>query len=112
MEEARRVLERKFPAYDLETVRHGSATGRFEITRRVRRHLYRKGWDPERISECVLSLGREDFHKSQQHRDRRGVWLDIYRPHWCGERLYVKFVLHEDGETFVVLTFCVDGEQH
>ncbi|MDF1543270.1 MAG: type II toxin-antitoxin system MqsR family toxin [Anaerosomatales bacterium] len=112
MEEARRVLERQYPAYDLSMVRTAFATGRFEITRRVRRHLYRKGWDPERISECVLSLGREDFHKSQEHRDRRGVWLDIYRAQWCGERHYVKFVLSEDTESFIVLTFCVDGEQH
>jgi len=112
MEDARRVRERECPAYDLETVRHTFAAGRFEITRRVRHYLYRKRWDPECVSECVMSLGREHFHKSQEHRDRPGVWLDIYRPYCRGERLYVKFVLHEDGATFIVLTFCVDGEQH
>jgi hypothetical protein len=112
MEEARRVRERQYPAYDLSMVRTAFATGRFRITRRVRHHLYRKRWDPGRISECLVLLRQEDFHKSQEHRDRPGVWLDIYRPHWCGERLYVKFVLSEDREFFAVLTSCIDGEQH
>jgi len=112
MEEDRRARERKVPEYDLESVRHAFAEGRFESTRRVRRHLYRKRRDPEWVRACIGSLGRTDFHKSQEHECRPDVWLDIYRPHWRGERLYVKFVLHEDEETYLVLTFCIDGEQH
>lgn len=112
VESARRVRERSIPAYDLETVRDAFETGHFESTRRVRRYLYRKGWDRERVRECVASLGPEEFHKSQQHHNRPGVWLDIYRPHRRGERLYVKIVLHEGEDFFLVLTFCVDGEPH
>ncbi|HEX9092561.1 MAG TPA: type II toxin-antitoxin system MqsR family toxin [Coriobacteriia bacterium] len=107
-----RPTERRDPAYDLAGVQREFAEGRFQITRRVLKHLDRRGWSSARIRSCVAALTPTDFHKSQAHLTRRGVWLDIYRPVFRGERLYVKFTLQEDGVRYRVLSFCGDGEEH
>lgn len=104
--------ERRQPAYSLEMVREAFTTGRFSVSGRVFGHLLRRGWKLETVRTCVLSLGPEDFYKSQRHVVRVGVWLDIYKPVFRGECLYVKFTPLEDGQGFIVLSFCGDGEPH
>ena len=106
------ALERQQPAYPLGCVQTAFANDHFQATVRVVNHLERRGWSRRTISQCVASLVPEDFHKSQQHRTRPEAWLDIYKPVFCGERLYVKFTLQEDGKRFRVLSFCGDGEEH
>jgi hypothetical protein len=86
--------------------------GQYKLTARVRRHMRRKGWNRSYLVQCIVSLGPADFHKSQEHQSRAGLWLDTYRPSHDGVRKYIKFVLDDDGECFVVLSFCDDGEVH
>jgi hypothetical protein len=107
-----RPMERREPAYDLAGVRRAFAEGRFQVTVRVVEHLDRRGWNRKTIGSCIASLAPGDFHKSQQHMARPGAWLDIYKPVFHGERLYVKFTLQEDGVRYRVLSFCGDGEEH
>ena len=78
---------------------------------RVLRHLERWGWSRRTIRRCIRSLEPVHFYKSQRHLDRPDAWLDIFKPVFGGERLYVKFTLLEDG-TYLVLSFCGDGEEH
>lgn len=112
MSGGRRPRERWVPAYDLADVRAAFRGRRFLTTRRVRTHLEHKGLGTETVREVVCVLERSDFHKSQEHLGRPGVWLDIYRPDWGAERWYVKFVADGDAGHYRVLTFCRDGEQH
>jgi hypothetical protein len=100
------------PHYALETVVAAFADGRFETPARVARHLRSCGWDRAFLRDCVLGLRAEAFHKSAPHRDRVGVWLDVYRPTFRGERMYVKVTVHERDGWFLVLSFCVDGQAH
>lgn len=79
---------------------------------RVRRHLARHGWDKRHVCRRIEGLSARDFHKSQIHRDRPDVWLDIYRPYVDGVRIYIKFTIAEDGEQLLLLSFCLDGERH
>lgn len=109
---SREAHERRRPEYPLRCVQTAFVQGRFQVTMRVVNHLERRGWTRRTIGECVASLVPEDFHKSQQHRTRPEAWLDIYKPVFCGERLYVKFTLQEDGKRYRVLSFCGDGEDH
>jgi hypothetical protein len=104
--------ERRQPAYPLDRVRSAFVRGRFQVTGRVMKHLDRRGWSRGTVGLCVASLVTEDFHKSQRHLERPDVRLDIYKPVFCGERLYVKFILLEVGETYLVLSFCGHGEKH
>jgi hypothetical protein len=104
------MLEKRKPHYDLARVRTLARVGQLTVTRRVRAYLDARGWDVRYVAECLGSLTREDLHKSQSHRDRSGVWLDIYRPTFDGRRLYVKFTL--DDDVVWVLSFCIDGEEH
>lgn len=82
------------------------------VTGRVRRHLTAKRWDREYVRDCLLALDESDFHKSQQHLSRTGVWLDIYRPWIADQRLYVKITVLESGNQLLILSFCVDSEAH
>lgn len=109
---SRRPMERRDPAYRLAEVRRAFSEGRFQTTGRVLRHLDRRGWNRSTIGSCVALLTRSDFHKSQLHLERPDAWLDIYKPVFRRERLYVKFTLLEDGTTCLVLSFCGDGEEH
>lgn len=104
--------ERRLPAYSLAKVRDAFAEDRFEITRRVSRYLRRRGWDRSFLVACMVHLDPADFHKAQEHRDRPGVWLDIYRPRLPSGRLYVKFAVDPERDRFIVLSFCADGEAH
>jgi len=61
---------------------------------------------------CITGLSSADFHKSQAHRTHAGIWLDVYRPVFGDERRYVKFTRELAGTRFVVLSFCMDGEDH
>ena len=109
---SRRPMERREPAYGLAEVRRAFSEGCFQTTGRVLKHVYRRGLSRITIAACIASLTSSDFRKSQLHLERPDVWLDIYKPVFRGERLYVKFVLLEDGETYLVLSFCGDGEEH
>ncbi len=107
-----RPRERRVPAYDLEEVVRAFRSGRYVLTGRVRRHLRRKRWNRSELERCMLGLEPTDFHKSQEHLGRPGVWLDIYRPLVGETRRYVKFVRDDAGDGYLVLSFCEDGEAH
>jgi hypothetical protein len=104
--------ERREPHHTLEAVRGAFLDGRFVITLRVRRHMALHDWTERDVVDCIAKLSSSDFHKSQAHRIHGGVWLDIYRPTFAQERRYVKFTRELEGSRFVVLSFCVDGEDH
>lgn len=98
--------------YPLCVVRRWIAEGRYVIPRRVRRYMDRREWTEADLRACIHAIDPRDFHKSQQHLERPGVWLDIYRPRFDGCRRYLKLTVAEDGQGFVILSFCVDGEAH
>jgi hypothetical protein len=100
------------PHYALGEVASAFRDGSFVVPARVARHLRSCGWDRESVCDCVLALGIESFHRSVPHRIRRDVWLDIYRPVFRGERMYLKFTVHERDGWFLVLSFCLDGQEH
>lgn len=104
--------ERRVENYRLIAVQDAVALGYFRITPRVLKHLSLVGWDTATIQECVASLRPEDFYKSQRHHSRADAWLDIYKPVYNGERIYLKFTLHENGTEYLVLSFCRDGARH
>ncbi len=104
--------ERPDAHYPLIQVRLQIAEGRYVIPRRVRRYMDRREWTEADLRACVDALGSTDFHKSQEHIERPGVWLDIYRPRFDGSRRYLKLTETEDGDGLVILSFCVDGEAH
>ncbi|KAF0207689.1 MAG: type II toxin-antitoxin system MqsR family toxin [Actinomycetota bacterium] len=107
-----RTRERGTPHYSLDAVRAAFTAGRFCVSGRVFGHLLRRGWKLDTVRDCVATLVPEDFYKSQRHVSREGVWLDIYKPVFRGECLYVKFTPLEGDLGFMVLSFCGDGEPH
>jgi len=84
--------ERRVENYRLMAVQDAVALGYFRITPR--------------------SLRPEDLFKSQRHHSRADAWLDNYKPVYNGERIYLKFTLHENGTDYLVLSFCRDGARH
>lgn len=107
-----RRVEKHVAHYELGVVRHAFEAGLFAVPGRVTRYLKSAGLTLDDVVECMAGLSSTDFHKSQAHLGRPGIWLDIYRPHFRGRRMYVKFAVHEDGRRFVLLSFCGDGDPH
>jgi len=85
---------------------------RYSLATVRRRHLALHGWTERDVVECIAGLSPADFHKSQAHRIHADVWLDIYKPVFEGERRYVKFTQELGGDRLVLLSFCLDGEDH
>lgn len=106
------IREKREPHYPLRVVQAAFLAGRFVITSRVRRHMALHDWIERDVLDCIATLSSADFYKSQTHSTHEGVWLDIYRPTLAGERRYIKFTHELMGIRFVLLTFCVDGEDH
>ncbi len=104
--------EKREPHYDLERVKRAFRADDVVTPTRVKRYLAARKWNTRTVCEVFETPKPRDLHKSQAHRERPGVWLDIYRPTTVYGRLYVKFTMHEDGRRFVVLSFCHDGEAH
>lgn len=100
------------PHYSLDEVASAFADGRFVVPARVARHLRSCGWDRTVVCECVYGLRVDSLHKSVAHHTRSGVWLDVYRPMFRGQRMYLKVTEHEREGWFVILSFCVDGRAH
>jgi hypothetical protein len=105
------VSEKPAAHYDLDEIKRRVAGGHYALTRRANRHATSKGWTREYVAECFALLDEGDLHKSLQHRDRPGQWLDIYRPRIGGRRMYVKFTVTAAGNV-LVMSFCMDGEAH
>lgn len=102
----------KRPRYGLDEVAAAFGDDRFEVPARVARHLRSCGWDRTFVRECVIALEVEAFHKTVPHRSRNGIWLDVYRPRFRGERMYVKLTAHERDGWFLVLSFCIGGQAY
>lgn len=107
-----RPQEKDRAHYPLDLVRSIATGGDVRFTQRVEFHLAQRGWYESDVIRCLLELTPCDFWKSQRHRLRTGAWLDIYKPQFLGGPMYVKFTLHEDGRSVLVLSFCGDGEEH
>jgi hypothetical protein len=100
------------PVYPLGFVKDCAAAGRYFVPRRVQRYVRGADLTERFLVDCLAGLQLQDFHKSQEHSTRPGVWLDIYRP-WIGrQRMYVKITLLENGQDLLILTFCRDSEAH
>jgi hypothetical protein len=104
--------EKNTAHYPLDLVFRIASGGDVRLTQRVEFHMARRGWYESDVTQCLQQLVPSDFLKSQAHRARNGIWLDIYKPWFGGERLYVKFTMHEDGTSLLVLSYCGDGEEH
>lgn len=104
--------EKSRPHYDLMLVRRAFQDDEFHLPKRVQRHLERFGGSRETCRALVLRVTPTDFHKSQAHRTREGVWLDIYRPVIEGARRYIKITEDENELGFLVLSCCLDGHAH
>ena len=106
------ATEQSKPHYPLASVKEAFHGGRFVITSRVRRHMALHDWTERDVVACIGGLKLDDFHKSQAHRMHPRLWLDVYRPIFCDSRRYVKFTRELTGVAFVLLSFCIDGEDH
>ncbi|MGV8084245.1 MAG: type II toxin-antitoxin system MqsR family toxin [Coriobacteriia bacterium] len=105
------------PHYDLLKVREAFKRGDYRIGTfdggtRIWNHLAKRGWDEDDVVEVICNLQYTDFHKSQKHESIPDIWLDIYKPAYLGERLYVKFHLAANGMIYLVRSFCGDHEEH
>lgn len=85
------------PTYDLHRIQELVQAGRYVPTTAALRGLSDLALDREDMEQCVLSLTHSDFHKSDQSRQQPALFLDVYRPTYCGQKLYVKLQLCDDG---------------
>lgn len=106
--------ERSTPSYDLNTVKAAFARGNYKIgtedsSKRIWSYLSDQGWDEDDVTAVVANLKPTDFRKSMEHDQHPGIWLDVYKPVYEGERVYLKFHVMKNGVIYVVKSFWNDG---
>ena len=90
------------PAYDLAIIKERVREGRWTAEGPALRGSAALEMDSEDIVECVTSLTRGDFHKTMASQSRPGMFHDVYKPFYYGQRLYVKVQLADDGDAVVI----------
>lgn len=87
------------PYYDLEEIRSMIESEAYLTSRRVRSHLINQGFDPSETAEDVFqAITPSHFYKSDELKNRPGVFADIYRHVECYEiEWYAKFFVDDDG---------------
>lgn len=53
----------------------------------------------------IRGITPKDFHKSMPTYADSEIWQDVYRPHWNGIQLYVKFTKYEHSGEYFVISF-------
>lgn len=98
-------MTRYRPAYDLETVKQLAREGKFSLFKRPFHFIINRydGADPAEVAVSVIeAIQGEDFHKSDELRNRPGTFADIYNGIECAEYpeepWYAKIVLSDSNE--------------
>ena len=97
-------MTRYRPAYELETVKQLAREGKFMLFQRPFHFMLNRydGADPAEIAVSVIeAIQDENFHKSDELKNRPGTYADIYKGIECAdypeEPWYAKIVLSDDG---------------
>jgi motility quorum-sensing regulator/GCU-specific mRNA interferase toxin len=93
---------RQRSTYDLATIQKLVREGAYVITRTGLAGAAALGFDSEDICACVLALTAGDLHKTMESTDRPGAWQDVYKPVYCGVRIYVKLQIAITNRAVVI----------
>jgi hypothetical protein len=97
------------PTYDLAAIKRLVAAGAFLMTGRAVEDMLDMELDREDVKACISALDERPlnegghFHKTMPSTTVSGTFQDVYRPMYCGQRLYVKLQANRKGA--VVISF-------
>jgi len=100
------------PHYPLDEVKQLISDGRFKIPHvtqlKTRREL---GWTVREVTEAILMLTPQDFHKRDQEGKPPWGVLDFYKPKRKikGELVYIHFSIND--EDFLIIDSCHKQER-
>ena len=80
------------PAYALSDIIEKARVGFLHFRREALDDAAELGFDYRDITDCILALAPDDFHKSMDSENPKwaGCRQDVYKPTYCGQELYVK----------------------
>jgi hypothetical protein len=84
------------PTFDLELIKNLVRLGEWTPTKRAAMDASRMDFDPIDIRDCVLDVAPSDFFKTAESDTRPGTMQDVYKPIYCGTRIYLKLQVHEE----------------
>ena len=93
------------PAHSLAAIQSVVRGGGHKVTFTAMADAIALGLDDDDIATCVCNLDEGDFYKSMASIKKPGHFQDVYKPWYCGQRLYVKLDL---TDTAVVISFKED----
>jgi len=93
---------RQKPTYDLATIKRLVREGRWTPEGPALDGCASLGMDSQDIEDCVDDLTPADFHKTMPSDCRPGMFQDVYKPFYYGQRLYVKLQIAVDGSAVVI----------
>jgi motility quorum-sensing regulator/GCU-specific mRNA interferase toxin len=78
------------PTYDLYTVQELVGFGAYELSGVAATGMAELGLTVDDVEACICGMTSNDFHKSDPSEQRPELMLDIYRPNYDGQLIYVK----------------------
>lgn len=107
--------ERRKPTYPLSTAKELAASGKFNVSRRVR-NFVKNRTDWANLSDFIQGLftaaAETHFSKSIELDIIPGTWADVYMVPFDGETWYLKFFVEGDAVRLNVLSANWDGYIH
>ena len=96
------------PTYDLKAIVELISKGEYRITGRAIDDALGLGFDDDDIKDCVTnSLNDTHFYKTMEADWIPGLYQDVYKLRYEGQRIYLKLQINKAG-TAVVISFKED----
>ena len=91
------------PYYKLELIKQLIREGQYRITAAALQSAGAMGFDAADISNCVLiCLSVSHFYKSMPAEKVPGLWQDVYKLPYQGERVYLKLQIGFSGRSVII----------
>ena len=89
--------------YSLNEIQLRLRDGRFTITVSGMQGALQMGLDDEDIVECICEELRDShFYKTMPAEKLPGMWQDVYRIRFRGQRVYLKVQINARGKAVII----------
>lgn len=95
-------MEKSLRTYDLEGIKKAFCTvDDLRITRTARQCIVALGLSLEDVVSVIQSLTTQNFYKSMTTYADHRVWQDVYHAEFHQVKLYIKFMIDDEGHLIV-----------
>jgi motility quorum-sensing regulator / GCU-specific mRNA interferase toxin len=91
------------PTYALEDIKSSLSDGKYVLTVSGLQGALQMGFEAEDVVDCICEeLGASHFYKTMPSEKVPGLWQDVYRIRFRGQRVYLKVQINARGYAVII----------